>query len=177
MPPPSVTEDSGVPRLRAWMRAQIQASGLDVLVCQCEEVTRREILELRAPRYVPSPGPSKCARDLHALAADGPLNQDQVKRLTRAGMGPCQGRRCREQVQALLEQVADCAPGTVPLARYRPPVRPLPMSVLAAEAEAAPLRDHWVAWFNISTQWLAHWEPKPVPLADAGRAPQPGEGE
>ena len=26
---------------------------------------------------------------------------DQVKRLTRAGMGPCQGRRCREQVAAL----------------------------------------------------------------------------
>jgi len=177
MAPPSVTEDSGVARLRAWMRAQIQVSGLDVLVCQCEEVTRREIVELRAPRYVPSPKSSKCARDLHTLAADGPLNQDQVKRLTRAGMGPCQGRRCREQVQALLEQVADCAPGAVPLARYRPPVRPLPLNILAADSEPALLRDHWVAWFNISTQWLAHWEPKPVPLADAGRAPQPGEGE
>jgi thioredoxin reductase len=176
-PPPPVSEDSGVPRLRAWLRAQIRVSGFDVTMCQCEEVTRREIMELRAPRYVPSPGPSKCDRTLQALAADGPLNQDQVKRLTRAGMGPCQGRRCREQVQALLEQVAECAPGAVPLARYRPPVRPLPLSVLAADTEAAALRDHWVAWFNISTQWLAHWEPKPVPLADAGRAPQPGEGE
>jgi thioredoxin reductase len=175
--PPTVAADSGVLRLRAWMQAQIQASGLDVTICQCEEVTRREIVELRAPRYVPAHGSSPCARSLHALAAEGPLNQDQVKRLTRAGMGPCQGRRCREQVQALLEQVVDCAPGAVPLARYRPPVRPLPLSVLAADAEPAPLRDHWVAWFNISTQWLAHWEPKPVPLADAGRAPEPGEGE
>jgi thioredoxin reductase len=173
----TVAGDVGPARLRAWMRAQIQASGLDVLVCQCEEVTRREIVELRAPRYVPARGPSKCHRHLQALAAEGPLNQDQVKRLTRAGMGPCQGRRCREQVQALLEHVTNCAPGTVPLARYRPPVRPLPMSVLAADAEAAPLRDHWVAWFNISTQWLAHWEPKPVPLEDAGRTPVPGEGE
>jgi thioredoxin reductase len=177
MPPPTVTEDSGVLRLRAWLRAQLRTSGFDVTMCQCEEVTRREIMELRAPRYVPSPGPSRCARTLQVLAADGPLNQDQVKRLTRAGMGPCQGRRCREQVQALLEQVADCPPGAVPLARYRPPVRPLPLHVLAADSEPAALRDHWVAWFNISTQWLAHWEPKPVPLADAGRAPQPGEGE
>ena len=177
MPPPPVTADSGVLRLRAWMQAQIQASGLDVTLCQCEEVTRREIVELRAPRYVPAHGASPCPRGLQALAADGPLNQDQVKRLTRAGMGPCQGRRCREQLQALLEQVVDCAPGAVPLARYRPPVRPLPLSVLAADAEPAPLRDHWVAWFNISTQWLAHWEPKPVPLEDAGRAPEPGEGE
>lgn len=177
MPPPTVTEDSGILRLRAWMRAQIQASGLDVTICQCEEVTRREIVELRAPRYVLSAGSPPFARGLRALAADGPLNQDQVKRLTRAGMGPCQGRRCREQVQALLEHVADSAPGTVPLARYRPPVRPLPLNVLAADSEPALLRDHWVAWFNISTQWLAHWEPKPVPLADAGRAPQPGEGE
>ena len=35
-------------------------------------------------------------------AGRGPAHPDQVKRLTRAGMGPCQGRRCREQVAALL---------------------------------------------------------------------------
>jgi hypothetical protein len=92
-------------------------------------------------------------------------------------MGPCQGRRCREQIQILLETAGDAKPGTIPLARYRPPVRPLPMAVLAADEEAAVLRDHWVAWFNISTQWLAHWEPKPVPLPAPGQTPLVGESE
>ena len=44
--------------------------------------------------------------DLGTMLRDGPVNQDQIKRLTRAGMGPCQGRRCREQV-ALLARAGD----------------------------------------------------------------------
>lgn len=171
--------DRSVERARVWMQAQIAASGLDVCVCQCEEVTRRELIDLKPPRYlramVPDAAPG--GRNLQALAADGPLNQDQVKRLTRAGMGPCQGRRCREQVQMLLEAAATSKPGTVPLARHRPPVRPLPLKVLAAEEESAALRDHWVAWFNIATQWLPHWEAKPVPFAAPGQAPIIGDSE
>lgn len=171
------TADASVPRARTWMRAQLAVSGLDVPVCQCEEVSRRELIGLRPPRYLGTCEPQSVARDLRALGIDGPLNQDQVKRLTRAGMGPCQGRRCREQIQILLETAGDAKPGTIPLARYRPPVRPLPVAVLAADEEAAALRDHWVAWFNISTQWLAHWEPKPVPLPAPGQTPLVGESE
>jgi thioredoxin reductase len=174
-----VAADRSVELARVWMQAQIAASGLDVCVCQCEEVTRRELIDLEPPRYlramVPDVAPG--GRNLQALAADGPLNQDQVKRLTRAGMGPCQGRRCREQVQMLLEAATSSEPGTVPLARHRPPVRPLPLKVLAAEEESAALRDHWVAWFNIATQWLPHWEAKPVPFAAPGQAPVIGDGE
>ena len=177
LPAAAPSDDPSVAGLSAWMRAQIEVSGLDVTACLCEEVTRREILELRPPRYVAAGVPQRCPRGLEALATEGPLNQDQVKRLTRAGMGPCQGRRCREQVQALIEQVAGSAPGAVPLARYRPPVRPLPMNVLAADHEEAALREHWVAWFNISTQWLPHWEPRPVPLDVARRPPIVSDGE
>jgi thioredoxin reductase len=164
-------------RAGQWLRAQVDISGLDVMVCQCEEVTRREIVELQPPRYVPQSPNTACSRNLEALKSDGPLNQDQVKRLTRAGMGPCQGRRCREQVQCLLEAAAACDPGGIPLARYRPPVRPLPMAVLAASEESAALAEHWVAWFNISTQWLTHWEILPAPLPSRGQAPSivPGE--
>ena len=175
----SLAADRSVERARVWMQAQIAASGLDVCVCQCEEVTRRELIDLEPPRYlramVPVVAPG--GRNLQALAADGPLNQDQVKRLTRAGMGPCQGRRCREQVQMLLETAASGKPGVVPLARHRPPVRPLPLKVLAAEEESAALRDHWVAWFNIATQWLPHWEAKPVPFAAPGQASVIGDSE
>ena len=168
-------DDRSVQRAREWLRTQVTVSGLDVPVCQCEEVTRRELVDLRPPRYLGAA--THGTRDLRALGAEGPLNQDQVKRLTRAGMGPCQGRRCREQIQILIETVGANEPGTVPLARYRPPVRPLPLRVIAADQESAALRDHWVAWFNISTQWLAHWEAKPAPLPAPGHAPVIGESE
>lgn len=174
---PSHAQDRSVERARIWMRAQVALGGLDVPVCQCEEVTRREVIELRPPRYLACGAGRTPARGLRALAADGPLNQDQVKRLTRAGMGPCQGRRCREQIQILMEADGSLKPGLIPLARYRMPVRPLPAEILAAEDENAALRDHWVAWFNISTQWLAHWEMKPAPLPTPGQAPVIGESE
>ena len=79
-----------------------------------------------------------------SLAADGPINQDQIKRLTRAGMGACQGRRCREQVQLLLAMQGNQPTGSVPLPSYRAPLRPLPLNVLSAHDETAEMRDNWV---------------------------------
>ena len=61
-----------------------------------------DLLGVKPPRYLSRDQAARRARDLASLAAEGPINQDQVKRLTRAGMGPCQGRRCREQIGAAL---------------------------------------------------------------------------
>ena len=83
-----------------WLRSLIHAGGWDVNVCQCEEVTRRELVEVKPPRYLKWESPQMEARSLGTMLRDGPVNQDQIKRLTRAGMGPCQSRRCREQVGA-----------------------------------------------------------------------------
>src|SRR5262249_9359346 len=102
-----------------WLRAEIAASGMDVMVCQCEEVTRRELVELKPPRYLNWGGSQLRTPDVAALAKDGPVNADQVKRLTRAGMGPCQGRRCREQIQMLLAMSAKVPLEKIPLASYR----------------------------------------------------------
>lgn len=120
------------------------------LVCACEEVTAGDLRALRPPRYLDAMGPEA------GLAALGALNQDQVKRLTRAGMGACQGRRCRESVHALLSRDRPA-----PLASYRAPLRPLPLSVLAALEEDPALRANWTGWFGIAAQWLPHWEPVP----------------
>ncbi len=141
-----------------WSRAEIAASGWDVHVCQCEEVTRAEIADLRPPRYLGARPAEMSGHNLRKLGAESPVNQDQVKRLTRAGMGPCQGRRCREQVHMLLSAVTGTPVETIPLATYRAPVRPLPLQVLAAFEELAAVRDNWVAWFNIPSQWTPHWE-------------------
>jgi thioredoxin reductase len=143
---------------RRWLGAELAVGGLDVLVCQCEEVTRRELVELRPPRYLNWGSSQLRSRDVAALAKDGPVNADQVKRLTRAGMGTCQGRRCREQIQMLLAMSAGVPPEQVPLASYRAPVRPLPLAALWPHDETQEIRDNWDVWFGIPTQWTAYWD-------------------
>ncbi|HSU07507.1 MAG TPA: FAD-dependent oxidoreductase [Acetobacteraceae bacterium] len=146
---------------RHWLQSHAPQSGDDVMICRCEEVGLRDLLGVRPPRYLSYKPTSFEHRDLRTLAADGPINQDQIKRLTRAGMGACQGRRCREQVQILLAMQGNQPTGSVPLPSYRAPLRPLPLNVLSAHDETTEMRDNWVVWFGISSQWLPQWEPVP----------------
>jgi thioredoxin reductase len=149
-----------VARQQAWMRALMAASDASVMVCQCEEVTREALLAVRQPAYLGPPPPALAARDLGRLLEDGPANQDQIKRLTRACMGPCQARRCREQVALILACASNESADRVPLAGYRAPVRPLPLSVLAAWDEDPVIAAYWDVWFGIKGQW--------TPYADIG---------
>jgi thioredoxin reductase len=143
---------------QAWLRSLIHAGGWDVNVCQCEEVTRRELVETRPPRYLAWDSSPMRARNLDTLLRDGPINQDQVKRLTRVGMGPCQSRRCREQVALLLAQATGTPVDRIPLPTFRPPIRPLPLNVLWPHDEPQAMREDWVSWFGIPTQFSPHWE-------------------
>jgi thioredoxin reductase len=142
---------------RAWLDSLIAAGGWEVNVCQCEEVTRRELVETKPPRYLKWTSPQMSARSVTTLLRDGPLNQDQIKRLTRAGMGPCQSRRCREQVGLLLAQATNTPLDRIPLPTFRPPIRPLPLNVLWPADEPAAMREEWVSWFGIPTQFSPHW--------------------
>jgi thioredoxin reductase len=141
---------------RAWHDALTREADPSLVVCQCEAVTRGDLLEVRAPRYLGEPTPAAKARGLDSLIADGPPNQDQIKRLTRAGMGACQGRRCREQVALTLAQAARISPSEVPLALHRPPVRPLPLKVIADWQETQAMTDGWEIWFAIPGQWAVY---------------------
>jgi thioredoxin reductase len=141
-----------------WLQSLIHAGGFDVNICQCEEVTRRELIEIKPPRYLKWESPQMAARSLDTMLRDGPVNQDQIKRLTRAGMGPCQSRRCREQVSLLLAQAAGTSVDKIPLPSFRPPLRPLPLNVLWPADEPPAMREHWVSWFGIPTQFSPHWE-------------------
>lgn len=156
-----------------WLRSLINTGGWDVYICQCEEVTRRELAEVQPPRYLGWHSEAMRARTLSTLLLDGPVHPDQIKRLTRVGMGPCQGRRCREQVALLLAAEARTPVSGIPLASYRPPVRPLPLGVLWAHDEPQEVRDAWVTWFGIPTQFGPHW--KGVPAAGEPTAPARGE--
>lgn len=145
---------------QAWMRALMATTDETVIVCQCEEVTREALLAVRQPAYLGPPSPGMVSRDLGRLLDDGPANQDQIKRLTRACMGPCQARRCREQVALILACASNEPASRIPLAGYRAPVRPLPLSVLAAWDEDQLMASHWDVWFGIKGQW--------TPYADIG---------
>jgi thioredoxin reductase len=138
-----------------WMRALNAVSADDTIICQCEEVTRADLIGVQPPNYLARP-PAICARSLETLIEDGPANPDQIKRLTRAGMGVCQGRRCRDQVAMLLAIEADEPFGTIPLATHRAPVRPLPMKIMADWDEPAAMDAAWDVWFGIPTAWVPH---------------------
>jgi hypothetical protein len=157
LPPPRSTEAFSAYRL-AWVRgAVVEAEGA-AHVCQCEEVTARDILEVRPPRYLNWERPLRNNAELTTLLGNGPPNPDQVKRLTRAGMGLCQGRRCRDQVAALLALGGGLALGEVPLATHRAPVRPIPLGLVGTLPESAAMAEHWDVWFGIPGQVKSYWE-------------------
>ena len=163
-PPAEPSVDLSAYRL-AWVRSAVidavpAPGAAEAHVCQCEEVTAREILEVRPPRYLGWQHPLRNSADLSALLGNGPPNPDQVKRLTRAGMGLCQGRRCREQVAALLALGAGTGLGEVPLATFRAPVRPIALGLAGSLPESPEMAEHWDVWFGIPGQVATPWELK-----------------
>lgn len=82
----------------------------EVIICRCEEVSLKEILE---------------------AIAEGARTVNEVKMRTRAGMGLCQGKTCRRLVSQILAQQTGQPLGEILPATFRPPVRPIPIGVLA----------------------------------------------
>lgn len=92
----------------------------DVVVCRCEEISREEIRDW-------------IARGFHTL--------DELKRVLRIGMGPCQGRGCRDIVMRELacltgKPLSEIAPGEI-----RPPVKPIKLALLAQKKDKGGSRD------------------------------------
>ena len=138
--------------IAAWSRALGRHAAPATMVCLCEEVTRAELLTMQPPRYLGQPIAPRPLGDFG--------HPDQVKRLTRAGMGPCQGRRCRTQVACLLAEAGGVSVDRVPVASARAPVRPIPLGILADWQEGVAMAAGWDVWFGIPTQW--------TPYADIG---------
>jgi bacterioferritin-associated ferredoxin len=86
----------------------------DIIVCRCEDVTLGEI---------------------RRAIAEGATTMDEIRRITRAGMGPCQGRTCRRLIASELARktskpVAQVLPSTI-----RPPMKAVTMGSLAKIGE------------------------------------------
>ena len=82
----------------------------ETMICRCEDVTREMIL--------------KCIDNGYNTLND-------IKRATRAGMGPCQGRTCRNLIASELSHRCGKPPEDVSLTTFRPPVKPINLGVLA----------------------------------------------
>jgi NAD(P)H-nitrite reductase large subunit len=83
-----------------------------VIICRCEEVTEEEIRE--AIR--------RGARSLR-----------EIKRVTRAGAGLCQGKTCSLLIARILAEVTGKDVSEVELDRPRPPLRPVELSSFLKE--------------------------------------------
>lgn len=92
----------------------------DTIVCRCEDVTYGQIKD---------------------LIARGITHPDDIKRILRCGMGPCQGRTCQELVRRILAdcigkgqagsvEIRDCDRWTA-----RPPLRPVELGILAGRTD------------------------------------------
>lgn len=83
----------------------------DTIVCRCEDVS---------------------AQAVRAAIAEGEPTLRSVKIRTRAGMGYCQGRMCGYLISRLIAQQTGTSLDQIEPDTPRPPVKPVPLSALAA---------------------------------------------
>ena len=74
------------------------------VICRCEDITLEEIQE---------------------LIKDGCTTVDEIKRLSRCGMGPCQGRTCRSVVGQELAKALNIPISEVKGTTFRQPMKPV----------------------------------------------------
>ncbi len=82
----------------------------DLVICRCEEITRAEIK-------------NAIRNGIHTL--------NGVKRITRAGMGLCQGQTCQQLVARILTEELGLSAADIDPTTARGPVRPLRLEVFA----------------------------------------------
>ena len=84
------------------------------IVCRCQDITEEEVV---------------------AAIRQGATTHDEIKRLVRAGMGPCQGRTCRRLVSQILARELKKPMAEIHPATFRPPNLPVPFKLIMAEVE------------------------------------------
>ena len=86
------------------------------IICRCQDVTEEEII---------------------AAIKQGATTIDEIRRLVRAGMGPCQGRTCRRLVAQIISRELKTPPGEIYPPTFRPPNRPVSFKLIMSEMEGS----------------------------------------
>ena len=90
----------------------------DVIICRCEDVTYGEIVD---------------------VIDEGLTTTEEIKRVLRCGMGPCQGRTCSRLIARIIAEETGAKVADVPYPTVRPPSRPVEIGTLA-EPDAVNVR-------------------------------------
>ncbi len=85
-----------------------------VIVCRCEDITLGEIRELINKGYT---------------------TIDEIKRVSRCGFGPCQGKTCMQLLLTELTQQKGKDIKEIKMPTHRPPTRNIELGVLARGEE------------------------------------------
>ena len=85
-----------------------------ITICRCEEVLQE---------------------DIEQAIDEGATTVDSIKRFTRAGMGLCQGRSCRQLVTRIIAAKTGESMAKIYPATSRTPCRPVKLSLLAEEGK------------------------------------------
>ncbi len=83
-----------------------------IIICRCNDVTQKEIED---------------------LIDQGITDIEMIKRITRIGMGPCQGRTCIPLVAGIIARKTGKKVEEINIPATRIPVRPVPMGVLVGD--------------------------------------------
>jgi thioredoxin reductase/bacterioferritin-associated ferredoxin len=70
--------------------------------------------------------------DVRKAVAEGVREVNEVKIVTRCGMGPCQGRMCGPALAEIVAAELDISPAQVGQLNIRPPLKPVPLGEIAA---------------------------------------------
>ncbi len=86
----------------------------DTIICRCEDITYQDIVD---------------AIDM------GMTTVTEIKKGIRAGMGPCQGRTCGRLIAQIISQRTGKPIAEVWKPSFRPPLKTVPMKILAGVDE------------------------------------------
>ncbi|MGE5631074.1 MAG: (2Fe-2S)-binding protein [Caulobacteraceae bacterium] len=81
----------------------------NTIVCRCEEITLGQIREYIRKGY---------------------QSIDEIKRISRCGMGPCQGRTCRQLLMQELAAATGTKMADLKMSTFRPPAKPIKLGLL-----------------------------------------------
>ena len=82
----------------------------DTVICRCENIT---------------------VKDIQKMVQEGVSDLNEMKCITRAGMGPCQGRMCGTAMAEVIAWKTKTSPDEAGLMNIRPPIKPIPLGEVA----------------------------------------------
>jgi thioredoxin reductase len=94
----------------------------DTIICRCEELT---------------------LGDIKNAIGKGTIEMNELKRITRMGMGRCQGRMCAPAVQEIIARQTQTPAAEIEYLNQRPPTRLVPINMLASLPGEFEIRHGW----------------------------------